>query len=259
MASDPRPRKIRETEAALEKKHGDELSNLVTALNISIVSELRRGSTRLDKRFDRYQAEKEKMLLSQAPESVTYAVTSTMALINLERVKKGLSRISISKAPGPNTVLESTINRETEVILKRYESMISDGYTVIDGKKIYWLRDSDKNTRKAVYEAVEAGIKEGKSVAELTNDLKPIFSELKTNARLTAHHELSYINDLSSDLRKKNQGIKTDTWFSVGDNKVRPLHQQFDGQIFKVGAPPYPSSYLNCRCVRFPNLTYSTR
>jgi len=254
MASDPRPRKIRETEAALEKKHGDELSNLVTALNISIVSELRRGRTSFEKRFDRYQVEKEKMLLSQAPESAAYAVTSTMAIINLERGKKGLSRIAISKVPGPDTVLESTINKETDVILKRYKAMIDGGYTVIDGGKIYWLRDSDKNTRKAVYEAVEAGIKEGKSVKELTKDLDPIFKELKTNARLTAHHELSYINDLSGDLRKRNQGIKTDTWFSVGDNRVRPLHQQFDGQIFKVGAPPYPSSYLNCRCVRFPNV-----
>ena len=254
MASDPRPRKIRETEAALEKKHGDELSNLVTALNISIVSELRRGRTSFEKRFDRYQVEKEKMLLSQAPESATFGATTAMALINVRRKEAGLSRIVITDVPGKNRVLKSTINNEIDTILKRYKTMITDGYTVIDGKKIYWLKDSDKNTRKAVYEAVEAGIKEGKSVAELTNDLKPIFSELKTNARLTAHHELSYINDLSSDLRKKNQGIKTDTWFSVGDNKVRPLHQQFDGQIFKVGAGPWPSSYLNCRCVRYPNV-----
>ncbi|MFA6887474.1 MAG: minor capsid protein [Fermentimonas sp.] len=254
MASDPRLKTVISTFNSLEKKHSDELVALVTALQASILSDPRRSRSEQNKRFDRYQVRKEKKLISQASESVMFGSTSTMAIINQARKDKGLPRISISKVPGPNKVLESTINRETDVILKRYKTMINGGYTVIDGKKIYWLKDSDKNTRKAVYDAVKAGIKEGKSVAELTEDLKPIFETLKTNAKITAHHELTYINDLSSDLRKRNQGIKTDTWFSVGDNRVRPLHQQFDGEIFKVGVGPWPSSYLNCRCVRYPNI-----
>jgi len=75
---------------------------------------------------------------------------------------------------------------------------------------------------------------------------------LKTNAELTAHHELTYISDLAGDMRKKNQGIKQDQWVSVGDNRVRPLHQQFDGQYFKVGEHPWPSDFLRCRCTRIP-------
>ena len=105
-----------------------------------------------------------------------------------------------------------------------------------------------------MYEAVKAGIEKGKGVTELTSDLKPIFETLKTNARITAHHELTYINDLAGDLRKKNQGIKTDTWFSVGDNRVRPLHVQYDGEIFKVGSGPWPSDFILCRCTRYPNI-----
>jgi len=243
---DPRPHTVQNTFNKLENTHSDELVALVSSLQASILSDLRRGSESFDKQFNEYQTQKVNKLLSQSSTSATFGTVGTMAIINTERKKAKLPRIPVTRA------LESTMNKETSIVLKKYKTMIDGGYTVIDGKKVYWLKDADKNARKVVYEAVKVGVEKGKSVVELTKDLDPIFSTLKTNAKLTAHHELTYISDLAGDMRKKNQGIKLDRWVSVGDNRVRPLHQEFDGQYYPVGGGEFPSFYLNCRCVRIP-------
>ena len=57
--------------------------------------------------------------------------------------------------------------------------------------------------------------------------------------------------------RQTQAGIKHYIWASVGDDRVRDNHAEWDGQRFswKNGSPngTHPGQEINCRCVAMPS------
>ena len=84
----------------------------------------------------------------------------------------------------------------------------------------------------------------------------------KNRARVIAHTEVGRTLAEIQRARAQFAGSTHFKWLSVHDNRVRPLHRQLDGHVFRWDEPPIadertgatslPGAIYNCRCVGIP-------
>ena len=93
-------------------------------------------------------------------------------------------------------------------------------------------------TVKKIRKAVEKGRDEGKSKAEIRDDIKRSVAFDEARANLIARTESTRsINKAINDsyIQAEKAGVKlTKTWITEDDDRVRPSHQELDGQTVPV-------------------------
>lgn len=121
-------------------------------------------------------------------------------------------------------------------------------------------------TRRAIAEGVlEPGVAEGKSIPDLADDLRAVFTDLRTwRAETIARTEtVSGYNASSRIVALNSGGIVTGrTWLAASDSRVRDSHVDMDGEEVRDLTSPYsnglmhpgdpsgkPAETINCRCV----------
>lgn len=124
-----------------------------------------------------------------------------------------------------------------------------------------FFTNSMTDTTFAVLQAkIAAGLSAGDGPDKIGRSIRDYFSDMSvaranTIARTETGHVLS---KASHDAYQQSSVITGMEWISVGDNKVRPEHQDNNGQIVpKGGTFPsgerYPADHsINCRCVLAP-------
>jgi SPP1 gp7 family putative phage head morphogenesis protein len=58
--------------------------------------------------------------------------------------------------------------------------------------------------------------------------------------------------------RQTELGVKQYTWRTSLDERVRPEHQEREGEVFSWAKPPkdgHPGQPINCRCTADPDLS----
>ena len=85
-----------------------------------------------------------------------------------------------------------------------------------------------------------------------------VFRNAKHRASVIARDQVNKINGDLTRLRQERTGVKKFIWRSAGDNRVRPLHRQYNGEEYtwKTGAPKgnFPGQDIMCRCYAEPVL-----
>ncbi len=120
-----------------------------------------------------------------------------------------------------------------------------------------------------VASVVETGIADGLRAEEISRDILAATtsettpsSELekaKNRSALIARDQVSRIGGELSRSRQRSNGITSFIWRTVGDARVRDLHEPREGveYTWEEGAPggdPFPGSGINCRCSAEPVL-----
>ena len=92
----------------------------------------------------------------------------------------------------------------------------------------------------------------GNTVATLKAKLKEQFGIADRRAQLIARDQ---VGKFTGDLNRKRQqqaGIEEYEYMTSHDERVRPLHQSYDGKTFRWDTPPadgHPGTAIRCRCI----------
>jgi len=129
--------------------------------------------------------------------------------------------------------------------VKEYKKQIDAGYTVIQGEKVYWLRDRTLAERQALFDIISKGIIQGKSPNVVTTELQKHFDTSRSYAETLARTETAYVQANGRDNRYKKQGVKKVKWL-LGKrpcSRCAPL----GGNVFTWDGLPY-SQPVHPRC-----------
>lgn len=114
---------------------------------------------------------------------------------------------------------------------------------------------------------VMRSIATGRGMADLVTDIMAHGQSTKKRADLIARDQTSKATTALNRARMQGLGIKQFEWLhSAGGKEPRPLHVQYDGQIFDLNNPPVidertgerglPGQLINCRCRMVPVITF---
>ena len=105
---------------------------------------------------------------------------------------------------------------------------------------------------------ITEAVSKGKSTREVEKVLSQRLGVSRRRANLIARNEIGTLNAEITRARMKDLGIKRFRWVDSGDDVVRPLHQEINGQVFDYpnGHPTegLPGEPINCRCTAEPVL-----
>lgn len=138
-----------------------------------------------------------------------------------------------------SVITEGSIEEAFDAILKRNADLITK------------LADATREKiRNAVEEAVISGMPSKDLAARLTDD----FGVLDSRAKLIARDQMAKANSDLNQIRQQQVGVEQYEWSSSRDERVRPLHRELDGSIFRWDEPGpdgglHPGQPINCRCV----------
>jgi len=103
----------------------------------------------------------------------------------------------------------------------------------------------------------------GRRYETLARDIQARFGITTRHAELIARDQTSKLNARITRDRMAAAGITTYRWTTAGDERVRSMHDDLDGEEFDFGDPPVtnddgdtnnPGEDYQCRCVAFPIL-----
>ena len=140
------------------------------------------------------------------------------------------------------------------------ELLYREGASVIQGKKIPWLKDRTGQTRENVFKTIKDGLKEGKPVSEIGGkklgkgtiayDLKKIMGAEDSGMVRIARTEVARIQSAGSMTRYRANGIKKFKWLCGGD--PCPICAQYCNKIFNIDDMPEIPVHPNCTCDKAP-------
>ena len=118
------------------------------------------------------------------------------------------------------------------------------------------IRSLGKRQVDRVEGVILSGIRSGRRAESMSKEIQDRFGIEGRAAALIARDQVNKLNGEINQLRQTSIGITDYTWRSVGDDKVRDLHEEYDGETFAWNAPPsdgHPGEAINCRCTAEPN------
>jgi len=131
--------------------------------------------------------------------------------------------------------------------LIEYQKQLRAGYTVIQGKKVYWLRDRVLSERQFIFDTISNGIIEGRSIEKTAKELQEYFKTSKKYSMLLARTETMYVRANARDERYKKNGVKKVKWL-LGKNPCE-ICQPLGGKIFTWDNLPYNQPvHVRCTC-----------
>lgn len=126
-----------------------------------------------------------------------------------------------------------------------------------------------QQTLGQVQQQVEAGVQGGLRATEIARNIMAVStpegatsSELQkaeNRAALIARDQVLTFSSQLSKARQQENGVTSFIWRTVGDGRVRDLHEPRDGVEYTWadgagGGDPFPGSGVNCRCSSEPVL-----
>jgi SPP1 gp7 family putative phage head morphogenesis protein len=109
-----------------------------------------------------------------------------------------------------------------------------------------------------VQELVREAARTGRRVEDLADDIEARFGVSQSRARLIARDQVLKANSAMTQTRMTAVGIMRYRWSTSRDERVRPMHRELEGQIFRWDDPPvtnpkgdknHPGEDYQCRCV----------
>lgn len=99
---------------------------------------------------------------------------------------------------------------------------------------------------------VRRGVMNGTSVKELKSQIKARYGVSEYRAKLIAQDQTLKLHGDLTRYRLQSVGVKEYVWRSVQDSRVRPEHQERNGNTYAWDKPPsgglHPGQEVRCRC-----------
>jgi SPP1 gp7 family putative phage head morphogenesis protein len=93
------------------------------------------------------------------------------------------------------------------------------------------------------------------SVKVIADEINERFSVGESRARVIARDQVGKLYGQTNAYRQKDLGVTQFIWRTSGDERVRPEHEDLDGETFDYSDPPdegLPGEPIQCRCTAEP-------
>lgn len=113
------------------------------------------------------------------------------------------------------------------------------------------IRDVSDDAAERVQRATLEAFETGEGAAALRKKLREELGYPSRRARLIARDQLGKLTGNLDRLRHTEAGLSSYEWITAGDERVRPKHEERDGEVFKWSKPPedgHPGEPVACRC-----------
>ena len=100
-------------------------------------------------------------------------------------------------------------------------------------------------------------LRTGTRAEDLVDEYSQRFGVSESRARLIARDQIGKLNGELNQTRQVELGVTRFTWRTSEDERVRPEHEDLDGQSFEWADPPsegIPGGPINCRCTAEPDV-----
>jgi SPP1 gp7 family putative phage head morphogenesis protein len=159
--------------------------------------------------------------------------------------KNYLKGVKIAYKRAEKKFVADEVEDDVYSFLEEYQKQIKDGYTIIQGEKVHWLRDRSLAERQFIFDTISNSIRGGEGPIVTGKKLNEYFEMSKRHAELIARTETAYVQSKGRDDRYKKFGVERVKWL-LGKNPC-PRCASFGGRIFKWDDLPY-SIPVHPRC-----------
>jgi len=196
---------------------------------------------------------------NQIPEELTTIIVAAITAFESSRTETLVAGASKGYLTGNKTAykllgekfIAEDVKDDVYAFLRVYKKQIDAGYTVIQGEKVYWLRDRTLTERQALFDIIAKGITEGKSPNVVTSELKDYFNTSKSYAEMLARTETAYVQGNATEERYKKFGVEKVKWL-LGKNPC-PECQGYGGNIYTWDELPKSiPAHPGCTCALSP-------
>lgn len=114
------------------------------------------------------------------------------------------------------------------------------------------IRGLNDRARVRAESIILQGFAQRRPKAWVADELAKALRITKTRAKLIARDQSDKLNAALTRVRNHELGITSYRWVTMGDDRVRPLHEARDGKVFQWRKPPsdgHPGEPINCRCI----------
>ena len=156
------------------------------------------------------------------------------------------------------------LGRVLRLDLRRDVPGLADRIDDFRERNIGLIRTDLTGTLDEVSALVEDAHRTGMRVEALAGSIAERFSVSDSRAELIARDQVLKLNAQISQTRLRAVGVERYTWSASRDDRVRPDHEELDGQEFSFDDPPItckrtgetnnPGEDFQCRCVAIPIL-----
>lgn len=130
-------------------------------------------------------------------------------------------------------------------------------------RNVSLIKSIPQNYLDQVEKVTVAGFTAGQRHEEIASAIEERFGVAESSARLVARDQtLTFYGEVNA-ARQQALGVERYVWRSVGDERVRNSHDEFDGNTYSWDDPPgdgspqegtHPATGVNCRCQADPVL-----
>jgi SPP1 gp7 family putative phage head morphogenesis protein len=161
--------------------------------------------------------------------------------------KNYLKGVKIAYKRAEKKFVADEVEDDVYAFLKEYETQIKEGYTVIQGEKVYWLKDRSLAERQFIFDTISNSIRGGEGVDVTAKKLNDYFAMSKRHAKLIARTETAYVQSHGAFNRYKKFGVKKYKWL-LGKNPCSKCIP-YGGKIYtEEELPGLPPLHGNCTC-----------
>jgi SPP1 gp7 family putative phage head morphogenesis protein len=128
-------------------------------------------------------------------------------------------------------------------------------------KNVSLIKSAHESYFKDIETFVLEGLEQGRLARDIGADIAKRTGVSLNKGRLIARDQVGKLNTSLASRRASAAGVKTFVWSTSKDERVRPSHEELEGQKFsyKEGVPSLdgannvlPGQPINCRCVAIP-------
>lgn len=177
--------------------------------------------------------------------------TARLNLIVQEASKSYLKGVKTAYFRLGEKFISDDVKDDVYSFLKTYKKQINEGYTIIQGEKVYWLRDRTLAERQKIFDIIKTGILGGKNPNVIKDNFEKYFTMQKSQAEAIARTETAYVQERGIEERYKKFGVEKVKWL-LGSNPC-PECQRYGGKIYTWDELPYSlPRHVRCTCTLAP-------
>jgi len=174
-----------------------------------------------------------------------FVMTSTFNEVQFRAVFKANTGMDLPPlVPGASrSLLGVNVFRDEPFLVPLAEGWIKENTALI--------KDIPEKLAKDLEGIVRRGAMNGRSVRDLSKDIKSRYPMTENRAKLIAQDQTLKLNADLTRNRLQSVGVKEYIWRSVQDSRVRPEHVEHNGNTYSWDKPPsdgHPGQPVRCRC-----------
>lgn len=144
----------------------------------------------------------------------------------------------------------------TDIFLNdRRLGALVEGFTA---ENVSLIKDLPAQVMQDIEKSVTRAMTSGTPHKQLASEIEDKFEIGERRARIIARDQIGKLNGQVNATRQKDLGIEKFIWRTVNDERVRPEHEERDGNIYSYSDPPdgeLPGEPILCRCYAEPVFT----